>query len=90
MYNSCRNEWSAPSGCASTDPGTGGIFGDQLWVGCPLVNGDCGYDEFVSQWSWCPGGNHQEVRLTGNRYNVRRDSVLIWGTTQIAPGTELH
>lgn len=90
MYNSCRDERTTPSQCEPTDLGTAGIFGDQLWVGCPLVSGDCGYDEFMSEWSWCPGGNHQEVRLTANRYNVRRDSVLIWGSPRIAPGTELY
>lgn len=91
VTNSCRNnEQIYPSGCAPTDQWSSpfGQFTDQLWVGCPTVTFSCGTSA-VSRWSWCPRGRPAQA-LTTNRYEARRDSVLINGVTEYAPGTQLY
>lgn len=90
VYNSCRDEQTYPSRCAPTDRGTRGIFGDQLWVGCPnpTAPADCGYEELTAQWRWCPR-DRTHVNITTNRYNVRRNSVLINGVARYDTGTHL-
>jgi hypothetical protein len=89
VYNTCRDETISPSGCAPTDLGTNGKFGDQLWVGCPSVTGDCGASEIISRWSWCPRGR-PEVALTTNTYHARRNFALINGLASYDPGTHLY
>lgn len=88
VHNSCRNENFSPGGCRATDAGTGGRFIDRLWVGCPLVSGDCGFSPIISRWLWCPRGR-PEVSLTTNRYEVNRNSILINSRTQYSAGTHL-
>lgn len=90
VYNSCRDFHYSPGGCLQTDAGPPkGRFTDRLWVGCPTVSGDCGFSPIISQWRWCRPRGMSEVPLTTNRYETRRNSVLINGKTWYAPGTQL-
>jgi hypothetical protein len=90
VTNSCRNnEQISPVACAPTDAlPPRGQFTDQLWVGCPTVNFSCG-TLAVSRWSWCPRDRPAQA-LTTNRYEARRDEVLINGGTQYTAGTQLY
>jgi hypothetical protein len=85
-YNSCRRENIWPTPCT---PDLGGEFTDHLWVGCPLISGECGTAFFVSKWSWCPRGRAPVV-LTPNTYHLGRSFVRVNGVERFNVGTHLY
>jgi hypothetical protein len=87
-YNSCRQQEFAPIGCDPTDL-PNGKFTDHLSVQCPMVEGDCGFPELLSRWSWCPV-NGDLVTLTTNTYYARRDVILVNGSPKLQLNTFLH
>lgn len=84
--NSCRSDTVVPSSC-STD--IGGIFTDQLTVGCPTRPTPCHIDPVIAKWIWCPRGRAEKV-LTSNRYDVHDDAICVNGVPQMAVGTQLY
>ncbi|MGI9106689.1 MAG: hypothetical protein ACR2G4_10620 [Pyrinomonadaceae bacterium] len=81
IYNSCQNQNFSPPSCSED---RGGIFTDQLWVGCPSSGGTCGFPAVGSRWWWCPRGR-PHISLSTNLYEIGHNSVKINGNENPYP-----